>query len=232
MAQKKNKPDTVLKLENVSKIYQLGDQTLYALNKVSTQINKGEFVALVGPSGSGKSTFLHIASLLDGPSEGRVYINQKETSTYSEEERARLRNQEIGFIFQSFNLLAKTSALDNVTLPLVYANINVKERNRRGKEILEKVGLADRLQNTPAQLSGGQQQRVAVARALINDPTIIFADEPTGNLDSKSGTDIKNLLVKLNQEGKTLVMVTHDPKLASIAKRVISMSDGEIIKDK
>lgn len=234
MVQKKNKSadgKPILKLHNVSKIYSLGDQTLYALNQVTSEIYPGEFVAIIGPSGSGKSTYMHIASLLDGPSEGEVFISGKETSKYSEEERAKLRNQEIGFVFQQFNLLAKISALENVTLPLIYANVSKKERERRGKEILDKVGLSDRLKNTPAQLSGGQQQRVAIARALINEPSIVFADEPTGNLDSKSGEDIKKLLVQLNEEGSTLVMVTHDSKMAKIANRTLTLKDGKVVKD-
>lgn len=221
----------VLELKRVSKVYHLGDQTLYALNHISTVIYEGEFVAVVGPSGSGKSTFLHIASLLDTPSEGQVYINQKETVAYTEEERARLRNREIGFIFQQFNLLAKTSAMENVSLPLVYANVPKKERDGRAKAMLTKVGLGERLQNTPAQLSGGQQQRVAIARALINEPSIIFADEPTGNLDSNSGKEIREYLVQLHREGRTLVMVTHDLNLAKIASRIIHMKDGDIVKD-
>lgn len=221
----------VLELSKVSKIYHLGDQTLYALNQLSLSIGSGEFVAVVGASGSGKSTFLHVASLLDTPSEGTVIINGKEVTSYSETERARLRNQEIGFIFQQFNLLSKTSALENVALPLVYANVPKPERDRRATEALTMVGLANRLHNTPAQLSGGQQQRVAIARALINNPAIIFADEPTGNLDSKSGAEIKDILLSLHTEGRTIVMVTHDPGMAAIASRVVTLSDGTLLKD-
>lgn len=221
----------VLALKSVSKIYTLGDQTLYALNQVSLSINPSEFVAIVGPSGSGKSTFLHLASLLDQPTSGRVYIKGKETSTYSEEERARLRNQEIGFVFQQFNLLPKTTALENVGLPLIYAGVSDAERLNRAKEVLTDLGLGDRLYNTPGQLSGGQQQRVAIARALINHPAIIFADEPTGNLDSQSGAEIKKTIIRLNNQGKTIVMVTHDRDLAGIAKRIVSLADGKVVGD-
>jgi putative ABC transport system ATP-binding protein len=222
---------SVLRLANVSKIYHLGDQTLNALDHIDLEIFAGEFVAIIGPSGSGKSTFLHVASLLDKPSKGHVFINDKETTQYSEPERATLRNREIGFIFQQFNLLPKTTALENASLPLIYAGIPGKQREKLAKEMLIKVGLGERLLNTPAQLSGGQQQRVAIARALINEPSIIFADEPTGNLDTKSGTEIRAMLKDLHEEGKTLVMVTHDPRMADIAERVITFEDGHILKD-
>ena len=215
----------------MSKIYALGDQTLYALNKVSIAIHEGEFVAVVGPSGSGKSTFLHVASLLDKPSTGQVLVKGRDVTDYTEEESAALRNKTLGFVFQSFNLLPKTSAVDNVALPLIYAGVSDKTRQVRAKTMLEQVGLGDRLKNTPAQLSGGQQQRVAIARALVNEPAIIFADEPTGNLDSKSGEEIKKMIIDLNNDGKTVVLVTHDTGLAKIAKRVINLADGQVISD-
>jgi putative ABC transport system ATP-binding protein len=221
----------LLELRQVSKIYTLGDQTLYALNKVSVAIHEGEFVVVVGPSGSGKSTFLHVASLLDKPSTGQVLVKSRDVTDYTEEESAALRNKTIGFVFQSFNLLPKTSALDNAALPLIYAGVNDKSRLMRAKAMLEQVGLGDRLKNTPAQLSGGQQQRVAIARALINEPAIIFADEPTGNLDSKSGEEIKKMIIHLNNDGKTVVLVTHDAALAQIAKRIINLADGEVLSD-
>ena len=221
----------MLKLSNVSKHYQLGDNLIKALNNVTVEIKDGDFVSIMGPSGSGKSTFLQVASILAEPTSGQIFLKNKEVSLYNEIERAKLRNIEIGFIFQQFNLLARTSALDNVALPLVYTGVNHTDQMKRAKEILEKVGLGDRLNNSPAQLSGGQQQRVAIARALINNPSIIFADEPTGNLDSKSGDEIMEILQKLHKEGKTIVMVTHEEEIAQLAKRQIIFKDGEIIKD-
>lgn len=221
----------LLELKDICKKYEMGEEVLYALCGVDVKIMVGEFVAIVGPSGSGKSTFLHIASLLDRPSKGAVYIKGKDVTEMTETEAARLRNQEIGFVFQQFNLLPKTSALDNVSLPLIYAGVSNNERNTRAKAKLEEVGLGDRLRNSPAQLSGGQQQRVAIARALVTNPSIIFADEPTGNLDSKSGDEIKKLLIHLNNDGKTVVLVTHDRDLAQIAKRVIKVADGRVISD-
>ncbi len=221
----------VLELSNVFKKYELGDDVLFALKNVSVQIVEGEFLAVVGPSGSGKSTFLHVASLLDHVSEGEVKIMGVATTQYSEEERAKLRNTVIGFVFQAFNLLPKTSALENVALPLVYAGVAERERSKRAKEALQTVGLGDRMKNTPGKLSGGQQQRVAIARALVNNPAILFADEPTGNLDSVSGEDIKKMMIRLNNQGKTVVLVTHDKKLAQIAKRIITMKDGQIMRD-
>lgn len=221
----------LLKLQQISKKYELGDQVLYALYEVSVEIHESEFVAFVGASGSGKSTCLHIASLLDRPSVGDVFYKGKKVTDLTETEAARLRNKEIGFVFQQFNLLPKTSALENAALPLIYAAVPELERKRRAKEMLIKVGLGDRLFNTAAQLSGGQQQRVAIARALINEPSIIFADEPTGNLDSKSGDEIKKMIIKLNNDGKTVVLVTHDKELALIAKRVITLYDGKIVSD-
>jgi putative ABC transport system ATP-binding protein len=218
-------------LENVSKIYTIGDETLYALCHVSVKIFAGEFVAIVGPSGSGKSTFLHVASLLDKPSQGIIKIKNKDVTEYSEPETAKLRNREIGFVFQQFNLLPKTSALENVALPLIYTGVSEKTRVMRAKEKLAEVGLGDRLKNTPAQLSGGQQQRVAIARALVTEPSIIFADEPTGNLDSKSGQEIVKMIIRLNNSGKTVVLVTHDNSLAQIAKRVIQVADGKVEND-
>lgn len=224
------KQSTVLKLKNVSKVYHLGDQVIRALNQVSLEVKKGEFIAIMGPSGSGKSTFLQVASMLAHPSSGKIYLNDKNVTDYDEVGRAHLRNKEIGFIFQSFNLLKKTSAVENVALPLIYAGINERERYKQAKAMLEKVGLGERLHNTPAQLSGGQQQRVAIARALINNPSIVFADEPTGNLDSKSGREVEKILKDLNKNGRTIIMVTHEPDVARIAKRQIVVKDGEIIE--
>lgn len=221
----------ILKLSNVSKHYELGDNIIKALNDVSVEVNEGDFISIMGPSGSGKSTFLQVASILAEPTGGEIFLKGKDVTSYDEVERAKLRNKEIGFVFQQFNLLARTSALDNVALPLVYAGVSHSEQMKRAEQILKKVSLEDRMENTPAQLSGGQQQRVAIARALINDPSIIFADEPTGNLDSKSGDEIMDILVKLNKEGKTIVMVTHEEEIAEFAKRQIVFRDGKIIQD-
>jgi putative ABC transport system ATP-binding protein len=223
----------LLRLHQVSKSYQIGDTTIRALDGVSLAVEEKEFLAIMGPSGSGKSTFLQVASMLAEPSLGEIYLRGAEVSTYNEIQRAHLRNKEIGFIFQSFNLLARTSAPENVMLPLFYAGYGADSNTakEKAKVMLERVGLGDRLQNTPAQLSGGQQQRVAIARALINDPAIIFADEPTGNLDSKSGEDIKKILRELNEEGKTIIMVTHEDDVAEIAKRQIVFKDGKVLSD-
>ena len=221
----------LLTINKVSKHYKMGNNIIKALNDVDLKIEEGEFIAIMGPSGSGKSTFLQVVSMLSTPTSGKIVLKGKDVTEYNEIERSKLRNQEIGFIFQQFNLLPRTSALDNVALPLLYAKVDSKERERRAKEMLEKVGLGERLDNTPAQLSGGQQQRVAIARALVNNPRIIFADEPAGNLDSKSGEEIKKILTKLNKEGKTIIMVTHEPDDASIAKRLIIFKDGEVVND-
>jgi putative ABC transport system ATP-binding protein len=223
----------LLELKKVSKNYQIGDTVIRALDEVSLGVAKKEFLAIMGPSGSGKSTFLQVASMLAEPTHGEIFLSGTEVSSYGEVERAHLRNKEIGFIFQSFNLLARTSALENVMLPLFYAGYGADSdtAKEKAKAMLERVGLGDRFQNTPAKLSGGQQQRVAIARAMINDPTIIFADEPTGNLDSKSGEDIKRILRELNEEGKTIIMVTHEEDVAEIAQRQIVFKDGKVLSD-
>ncbi len=223
----------LLRLHQVSKNYKIGDTLIKALDKISLQVKDKEFLAIMGPSGSGKSTFLQVASMLAEPSSGEIFLNDVEVSAYNEIQRAHLRNKQIGFIFQSFNLLARTSALDNVLLPMFYAGEKIDSQGvkQKAKAMLERVGLGERLHNTPAQLSGGQQQRVAIARALINDPSLIFADEPTGNLDSKSGEDIKKILQDLNQEGKTIIMVTHEEDVAAIAKRHIVFKDGKVLSD-
>jgi putative ABC transport system ATP-binding protein len=223
--------NSVIKVENVTKTYNMGEVEVHALRGVNVSIKKGEFVAIIGPSGSGKSTLMHIIGLLDKPTSGEVFLEDKDVSQLSQDERAVLRNKHIGFVFQQFNLLSKTSALDNVALPLLYSGVGRLERERRAKDTLIGVGLGERLDHFSTQLSGGQQQRVAIARALINNPTMILADEPTGNLDSKSGKEIMNLLSELNKEGNTIVLVTHELDIAKGAKRTVEIKDGNIVRD-
>ncbi|MPM45331.1 putative ABC transporter ATP-binding protein YknY [bioreactor metagenome] len=224
-----NNSKTILELKNVSKSYCSNDTLFYALKDVSLKINQGEFVSITGPSGSGKSTLMHIVGLLDNPSSGQILLNGKDISNLKEHQLAQVRNITLGFVFQQFNLLPKTSALENVLLPLLYSDIPKKDRNDLAIKMLSKVGLEDKIKNTPAQLSGGQQQRVAIARALINNPQIILADEPTGNLDSKSGKSVMEFFHQLHQEGRTIVFVTHDMDLAKEAKRMVIIKDGQIV---
>jgi putative ABC transport system ATP-binding protein len=225
----KNNSKVVLELKNIVKSYKTGDTNFTALDDVSLKIHEGEFVSITGPSGSGKSTLMHIIGLLDNPTKGEVLLEGKDISKLKEHQLAQVRNVTLGFVFQQFNLLPKTSSLDNVTLPLLYSDVPKRDRHDMGVRMLEKVGLGSKLKNTPAQLSGGQQQRVAIARALINNPKIILADEPTGNLDSKSGKDVMEFFHKLNEEeGRTIVFVTHDLDLAKQAKRLIIIKDGQV----
>lgn len=227
----KSKSETpVIRVTGISKLYELGDEKLQVLDHISITINRGELVAIVGPSGSGKSTLMHIMGLLDKQSQGQVELAGHDVSDLTEVELAKLRNQYIGFIFQQFNLLARTSALENVLLPTTYSDPPV-DKTAKAVQTLTDLGLGERLKNYPNQLSGGQQQRVAIARALINDPAVIFADEPTGNLDSKSGHEVVEILKKLNQEGRTIVIVTHDLELAKMANRTIRIFDGKVISD-
>ncbi len=223
----------IIQAKNVVKIYGEEPSETVALSGVSLEIGKGEFSAIVGPSGCGKSTLMHLLGLLDKPTSGGILIDGQKAENLSEDEQAKLRNQKIGFVFQSFNLLDRTSSLNNVMLPLQYNNqISASERKKIAQERLADVGLPDRMGNYPSQLSGGEQQRVAIARALVCDPAVILADEPTGNLDSKSGTAIMSLLESLHKKGKTVIIVTHDRLLAKMTNRIISMRDGKIISDK
>jgi len=233
MSTSKNKlPKTpVLTLTKVTKNYELDGVTIKAVNDVSLTISQGELVAIIGPSGSGKSTLMHIMGLLDRQSSGQVMLEKRDVSSLTEAEAAILRNKYIGFIFQQFNLLARTTTLENVLLPTIYNDTPSPGIKNKAIQILTSLGMEDRLKNSPNQLSGGQQQRVAIARALINDPKIIFADEPTGNLDSKSGDEVVEILKDLHKQGKTIVIVTHDPDLAKVAHRIIHVKDGKIVKD-
>ena len=221
----------VIRLEDIMKTYVMGDAVVHALDHVSVEIGVGEFTSIMGPSGSGKSTMMNILGCLDRPTSGQYYLDGKEVAGYSDDELARTRNAKIGFVFQNFNLLPKLSAQLNVALPLVYAGIGEEERLERAKTALEAVGLGDRIDHTPTEMSGGQRQRVAIARALINDPAIIMADEPTGNLDTKSSYEIMDIFKKMNDNGKTVVMVTHEPDIAEQTKRILTMRDGKLVSD-
>jgi putative ABC transport system ATP-binding protein len=218
----------LIDLKDIYKIYQMGSTQINALDGLDCTIDKGEYVVLMGPSGSGKSTLMNVIGCLDSPSSGAYLLNGTNVSTMTDDDLATVRNVEIGFVFQSFNLLPRTSALENVALPLVYAGVAKKERLERAQVVLEKVGLGDRGDHKPNELSGGQRQRVAIARALINNPSIVLADEPTGNLDSKSSLEIMALFEEIHAEGNTVVMVTHEEDIAKYAKRTIRMIDGKM----
>jgi putative ABC transport system ATP-binding protein len=221
----------MISTENLEKHYEVGPEKVFALKGINLSIDKGEFVSIMGPSGSGKTTLMNIIGCLDSPSKGNYILNGKLVSDLSDDDLAQIRNKEIGFIFQSFNLLARNSALSNVLLPTKYAGMNEKESLSRAKEMLELVGLSDRTDHAPSELSGGQQQRVAIARALVNKPSIIFADEPTGNLDSKTGQDVMNLLKNLNNNGQTIIIITHEDNIANQSNRIIKIKDGLIEAD-
>jgi putative ABC transport system ATP-binding protein len=221
----------IMRTENLAKRYKMGSEIIHALKSVSISIKKGEYVAFMGPSGSGKSTLMNLIGCLDTPSNGDYILNGKNVSNLTDNELAEVRNKEIGFVFQTFNLLPRASALDNVALPLIYAGLDSKKRKARALEMLTSVGLGDRSLHKPNELSGGQRQRVAIARALVNHPSIILADEPTGNLDTKTSYEIMNLFEDLYQKGHTIIMVTHEDDIAQHARRIISLRDGLVEKD-
>ncbi len=223
--------DAIIEVSHLSKIYKTGEIQTAALSDVSLTIKKGEFVAVMGPSGSGKSTLMHILGALDLPTEGTYFLDGKEVSKLTDDELAAIRNRKIGFVFQAYNLLPRTSAIDNVSLPMEYAGIAENEQKEKAKKLLTLVGLGDRLNHSPNKLSGGQQQRVAIARALIMDPAIILADEPTGNIASAQAEEIMAIFQKLNQEGHTVIMITHESDIAEHASRIIHIKDGKIVKD-
>lgn len=219
----------MIDLKNITKTYDMGSVQVQVLRGITLHVDEGEFLSIIGPSGSGKSTLMNMIGCLDIPTTGEYYLDGKEISTYNEKQLSKIRNQKIGFIFQKFNLLPKLSALENVELPLIYRNMNSKERKKRSIEALEKVGLTDRMNHKPTELSGGQQQRVAIARALAGDPPVLLADEPTGNLDSKSGSDVMNIIRQLSNEGKTIVLITHDNEVAMAAQKTITIKDGLLL---
>lgn len=221
----------VIELKDIMKTYHMGDSVVHALFHVNVKIEKGEFTSIMGPSGSGKSTMMNILGCLDRPTSGEYYLDGKEIAGYNDDELARTRNAKIGFVFQNFNLLSKLTAQANVALPLVYAGVSEEERMERAKQALTAVGLGERIDHKPMEMSGGQRQRVAIARALINAPTIIMADEPTGNLDTKSSYEIMDIFARLHAEGKTIVMVTHEPDIAEKTKRILVMRDGQLVSD-
>ncbi len=229
--------DLVMSVRDLTKTYQVGDIEVRALRGASLDVKRGEFVAITGPSGSGKSTFMHIVGCLDRPTGGQYFLDGKDVSNMSKDELAIVRNKKIGFVFQGFNLLSRTTALDNVELPLLYntgtAKMKTSERHRRAKEVLEIVGLGKRMDHYPNQLSGGQQQRVAIARALINNPSILLADEPTGNLDTRTSIEVMDIFQKLNMErGITVVLITHEHDIAEYGTRIVSFRDGHIVNDR
>ena len=221
----------LIKITNIIRDFVLGNEIVYVLKRINLEINKGEYVALMGPSGSGKSTLMNLLGCLDTPTSGSYILNGKDVSQMDDDELAEIRNKEIGFVFQTFNLLPRTSALDNVILPLIYAGFSKSERKARAIKVLEQVNLGDRMDHQPNQLSGGQRQRVAIARALVNNPSIILADEPTGNLDSKTSEEIMKLFGDIHANGNTIIVITHEEEIAAYADRIIRMRDGSIESD-
>jgi len=231
-AEAENNGGPVIKVENLHKVYDMGTNKVHALRGISLQIQRGEFVAIMGASGSGKSTFMNLLGCLDKPTDGIYLLDGTNVADLSRIELARIRNEHVGFVFQGFNLLNRTTAIENVELPLIYAGMRARERHRRSREALEKVGLGDRTDHVPSQLSGGQQQRVAVARALVNRPSILLADEPTGNLDSRTSVEIMQIFQELNEKDNlTIILVTHEPDIADYSKRIIVFRDGRVTRD-
>lgn len=223
--------DLIIKIRNITRDFPMGNDIVKVLKGIDLDIERGEYVALMGPSGSGKSTLMNLLGCLDTPTSGSYELNGKDVSNMTDDELAEIRNKEIGFVFQTFNLLPRTTALENVALPMIYAGVSKKDRTERAQEVLTQVGLADRMDHKPNQLSGGQRQRVAVGRALVNSPSIILADEPTGNLDSKTSVEIMNLFNKIHQDGNTVILVTHEEEIAENAHRIIRLRDGVIESD-
>tara|TARA_B100000989_G_scaffold284955_1_gene252235 strand:- start:3544 stop:4221 length:678 start_codon:yes stop_codon:yes gene_type:complete len=222
----------IISANNIIKEYQVGNQKVEALKGINLSVSKGEFISIMGPSGSGKTTLMNIIGCLDTPTKGKYFLNNKNVGNMSEDELAKVRNEEIGFVFQSFHLLPRNSAFENIMLPLKYAGKEKKDASELSRIALQQVGLSDRANHSPSELSGGQQQRVAIARALVNKPSIVFADEPTGNLDSKTGNDVMDLFKKLNDDGQTIILITHEDKIAKQSNRVITIMDGLIKSDK
>ncbi len=222
--------EAIIRLDDVCKTYQMGEEEIKAMCDVDLNIKKGDFIAIIGPSGSGKSTLMNLVGALDVPTQGRIFLDDRDIAHMDESELANIRGRKIGFVFQTFNLIPTLNALENVMLPMMFVGIAKEDRKRRALELIEKVGLTDRMEHLPKELSGGQRQRVAIARALANDPEVILADEPTGNLDSKTGEEILNMFIKLNKEGKTIIIVTHDNDIAKHANHVIKLKDGRIEK--
>ena len=217
--------------KNLTKVYQAGSQVVQALKGINLNVNKGEFISIMGPSGSGKSTLMNIIGCLDSPTDGDYYLNDKSVSQLSDDELAKIRNKEIGFVFQSFHLLPRNTAFENVMLPLKYAGLEKSDAKKKTEKVIDLVGLSSRSNHTPAELSGGQQQRVAIARALVNKPSILFADEPTGNLDSKTGQDVMKIFKELNELGQTIILITHENDIARQSNRIITIMDGLIESD-
>ncbi|HCS12127.1 MAG TPA: macrolide ABC transporter ATP-binding protein [Clostridiales bacterium] len=219
----------MIDLRNITKVYGMGTIQVEVLRGITLHVKEGDFISIMGPSGSGKSTLMNMIGCLDIPTTGEYYLDGKEISTYNEKQLSKIRNEKIGFIFQKFNLLPKLTAYENIELPLIYRGIDSRARKEKTLEVLEKVGLTDRMTHNPTELSGGQQQRVAIARALAGDPPVLLADEPTGNLDSKSGSDVINLIKQLSKEGKTIVLITHDSEIAEVAHKTVVIRDGMLL---